>query len=176
MLDNPQGGNYYGGMIAAPVVGSIIEDTLRYLGVEPQYTESESGGADIEMPEVRGKSLEEAKNALVSAGLKYRVIGSGDSIVDQTPKPGVGLSSGSVGILYTESGAEEMVTVPDLSGMSSMDCNIALANSGLNFKVSGPGKTEQASSARAAKQEPAAGSTVAAGTIVSVEFRYASIE
>ena len=58
MLDNPQGGNYYGGMIAAPVVGSIIEDTLRYLGVEPQYTESESGGADIEMPEVRGKSLE----------------------------------------------------------------------------------------------------------------------
>lgn len=176
MLDNPQGGNYYGGMIAAPVVGSIIEDTLRYLGVEPQYTESESGGADIEMPEVRGKSLEEAKNALVSAGLKYRVIGSGDSIVDQTPKPGVGLSSGSVGILYTESGAEEMVTVSDLSGMSSMDCNIALANSGLNFKVSGPGKTEQASSARAAKQEPAAGSTVAAGTIVSVEFRYASIE
>jgi len=33
-LDNPRGESYYGGTIAAPVAGKIVEETLSYLGVE----------------------------------------------------------------------------------------------------------------------------------------------
>ena len=46
MLDEPSNGEYYGGRIAAPVVGKILEDTLRYLNVEPQYTEEERQAMD----------------------------------------------------------------------------------------------------------------------------------
>ena len=43
MLDEPQVANKYGGTIAAPVVGRILEESLDYLGVERQYTEEEAG-------------------------------------------------------------------------------------------------------------------------------------
>lgn len=177
LLDNPKGGNYYGGMIAAPVVGSIIEDSLRYMGIEPQYTDEEMRDADVIMPETRGKTLSEAKTLVTSKELKYQVIGNGDTVLDQTPKPGMGLSKGSVGILYTESTNEQMmVTVPDLSNMSISDCNYILANSSLNFKISGPGKADYSGGAFAKGQNPLPGTQVAAGTIVYVEFRHESIE
>ncbi len=176
LLDNPRGNEYYGGMIAAPVVGNIVNDTLRYLGVQPQYTQEEMTQSDILMPGVVGMSVEDAKKAITGASLKYQIIGEGETIIDQTPKAGVGLSSGAVGILYTVEGALTEVTVPDLTGMSSVDCNIALANCGLNFNVSGPGKTDTAGYALASSQEPAPGSVVPAGTIVNVQFRHTSAE
>ena len=177
LLDNPTGAEYYGGMIAAPVVGSIIEDTLRYLGVEPQYSEDEKQSSDINMPELRGKSLEEAQKIITDSGLKYHVVGEGGSIVDQTPKPGISLKNGSVVVLYTTEGVPmQTVTVPDLTGLSAADCNVVLNGSGLNFKIAGPGKSDVANNAHAVKQEPAAGTEVEEGSIVYVEFRYASVE
>lgn len=38
MLNHPTGHSYYGGQIAAPVAGRIIEDTLDYLNIERRYT------------------------------------------------------------------------------------------------------------------------------------------
>lgn len=177
ILDNPKGNEYYGGMIAAPVAGNIMKDILSYMGVEPQYTEDEAQSRDILMPEVRGVPRGDAVKAITSAGLKYQVFGEGDTVIDQTPKPGIGLSAGAVGILYTEeSGQEQSTVVPDLTNYNSVDCNILLAGSGLNFKVSGPGKTDTAGQALAVSQDPPAGTEVPMGTIVYVEFRYASIE
>jgi len=40
-LDNPRGESYYGGTIAAPVAGKIVEETLSYLGVERRYTDKD---------------------------------------------------------------------------------------------------------------------------------------
>ncbi len=176
LLDNPQGNEYYGGMIAAPVVGNIVNDTLRYLGVQPQYTQEEMTQSEILMPEVVGMNIEDAKKTILGASLKYQIIGEGDTVIDQTPKAGIGLSSGAVGVLYTQEGALTKVLVPDLTGMSSVDCNIALANCGLNFKVSGPGQTDTAGVTRAVSQEPAPGAEVDAGSLVYVQFRYESIE
>lgn len=36
MLDEPRGGAYYGGTVAAPVVREIVRKTLDYMGVKPQ--------------------------------------------------------------------------------------------------------------------------------------------
>jgi len=40
-LDYPTAHSYYGGVIAAPLVGKLIEDTLGYLGIEKHYTEED---------------------------------------------------------------------------------------------------------------------------------------
>ena len=77
LLDNPRGINYYGGVIAAPVVANIISDTLRYMGVEPQYKPGEDDNEGIMMPDVRGLTIAEAKSKLLSLGLKYQLIGEG---------------------------------------------------------------------------------------------------
>ncbi len=36
IVDEPQGGNYYGGSVAAPAFGKIARFALPYLGVPPQ--------------------------------------------------------------------------------------------------------------------------------------------
>lgn len=51
MIDEPEG-IYYGGTIAAPVVGKLFENILPYFGVNPEYKEGEtestfSGSSDL---------------------------------------------------------------------------------------------------------------------------------
>ena len=95
-------GEYYGGRIAAPVVGKIMEDTLRYLGVEQQFTEEEKESIDSFVPDVKGLNVENARKRLSAESLKYTVVGNGETVKDQMPKVGANLSANSVVILYTE--------------------------------------------------------------------------
>ena len=44
MLDTPSAGEIYGGIIAAPVVGNIMNDVLQYLGVERTLSSEENWG------------------------------------------------------------------------------------------------------------------------------------
>lgn len=170
MMDEPQVAVRYGGTIAAPVVGSLIEETLDYMGVERQYTESEAQNASTTVPEVRTMSVDEAKAAIEKAGFKVRVKGDGDKIADQLPKPGVSLIADSTVILYTEEIPKgSTVEVPNVVGMTAADARATLENCGLNFAVSGAGRA--ASGAIAVKQSIEAGDSVAPATVVSVEFR-----
>ncbi len=170
MMDEPQVAVRYGGTIAAPVVGSLIEETLEYLGVERQYTESEAETVSTNVPEVRGMSVEEAKNKIKSSGFKVRVKGEGEEVIDQLPKPGVSLMANSTIIIYTEEVPEDnYVTVPDITGMTPAAARQELEDYGLNFEVSGAGRA--LNSARAVKQSIAGGKRVAPATVISVEFR-----
>ena len=170
MMDEPQVAVRYGGTIAAPVVGSLIEETLDYLGIERQYTESEAENSSINVPEIRGMSLEEAKNKIKSSGFKVRVKGEGKEVIDQLPKPGVSIIADSTVIIYTEEVPENnYVTVPDITGMTPKAVRQELEDYGLNFEVSGAGRA--LSDARAVKQNIAAGERVAPATVISVEFR-----
>ncbi|MEG1441524.1 MAG: penicillin-binding transpeptidase domain-containing protein, partial [Oscillospiraceae bacterium] len=72
LLDDPQGSSYYGGQIAAPVVKNIMEETLRYLNVEPEYGEDEKKFVDIEVPDISGKTKEEATKILSEQELKIK--------------------------------------------------------------------------------------------------------
>ena len=41
-----------GGALAAPVVRNVLEESLKYLGIEPQYTEDELKTMDVPAPEL----------------------------------------------------------------------------------------------------------------------------
>lgn len=60
-IDEPSGANYYGGLIAAPVVSSVLTEVLPYLNIEPSLTEEEAALVDIAVPDFRGLSVESAK-------------------------------------------------------------------------------------------------------------------
>lgn len=171
MLDEPQVDNKYGGTIAAPLAGEVIEDVLNYLGIEKQYTDSEQPDIKIEVPDVRGMSEDEARTAIADKNLYVKVVGDGDSIADQLPKPGVMLNEKSTVILYTEKQEKtDMVTVPDLSGMSVSDARYTLELRGLNFEVAGTGHSEMGG-AYAVNQSVKAGESVLPATVIGVEFR-----
>ena len=171
MLDEPQVDNKYGGTIAAPLVGEIIEDSMNYLGIEKQYSSSEKPDEKIEIPDVRQLEEDEAKEVLSNAGLYVNAVGDGTIIVDQLPKPGIMISKGSTVVIYSEERDDsDMITVPNLEGCSVDDAEYTLAMCGLNFEVIGAGHSEVKGS-YAVRQSVAAGEKVAPATVIGVEFR-----
>lgn len=173
MMDEPQGAVKYGGTLAAPTVGAIIEDTLEYLGVERQYTDEELAQMSLTVPDVRGLTEKQATDRLQAENLKAKVVGEGESIVDQLPKPGASITSESTVILYmNEVDEENLVTVPNVVGLSLAEAKARLEAAGLNFEAIGAGHNDEA--AYAAKQTYAEGEKVHPATVVGVEFRHTS--
>lgn len=177
VIDEPAGGSYYGGQVAAPAVGKILQDTLNYLGVEPQYTEEEKTTIDVGVPEVSDLALSAAKKKLSDMGLKFTVIGGGDKVIRQMPSSGAVVNSGSVVVLYTENVEDNLVTVPDITGKALAQVKSRLSSAGLNLSIVGAGATGSSSERTvAATQTPAAGEKVPQGSIVKVEFRFKDVE
>ncbi len=171
MLDEPHGTNIYGGTIAAPVAGKIMNDILDYMGVERKYTEAELAEMDIAAPDAVGKEVESARQLIKSAGLTVRVVGDGETVERQVPLPTQSVPRGGTVILYTDAAAEqETAVVPSFAGMTLSQVNSAAAEARLNVKFSG-GSLETGGS-RAFSQSVSAGETVEWGTIVTVEFRF----
>ncbi|PAB58823.1 stage V sporulation protein D [Anaeromicrobium sediminis] len=107
VVDEPQGVRF-GSLTAAPAVGEILKDSLRYLEVEPQFNEEEVKEyekAEVSVPEIRNLPLKEAAQILSKNNLRYEtepmnVENSDITIIDQFPKPGAKVLENSVIILY----------------------------------------------------------------------------
>lgn len=171
MLDHPTGHSYYGGQIAAPVAGKIIEDTLDYLNIERRYTEKdeEMMAEEVFVPDIRDKTINEAKLVLREYGLDYRIEGddsSGDiKVKEQTPKPGIVISKQSTVIVYTYNPEnKKTVKVPDLTKKTVEEATKALKNIGLNIKINGVGS--------AISQNVNPGEKVQEGEVIAVDFIY----
>lgn len=174
MMDEPQTANKYGGTIAAPVVGRVVEEILEYMGVERQYTQEEAKSISVAIPDVREQKVEEAKRVIEKKGLSIKISGQGKVVLDQLPKPGVLVSEKSTVIVYTQERDEgKKIAVPDLMGLSPEQAKKRLADAGLNCEIAGAGlsNTEGAS---AFKQSIPAGTMVEPATVVSVEFRHSA--
>lgn len=168
LIDEPTAGQFYGGTISAPVCSKIMADVLPYLGYEPQYTDDELKQLAISVPDTVGDELSAAKGKITNAGLTYRVVGNGETVVRQLPESGNSVSSGGMVIIYTSETSDQNVTVPNLTGMTATEANTAAASAGVNIEFSGNTTT---SGLKSYKQSVDAGSSVPAGTIVTVYFR-----
>ena len=170
LLDDPssESGIYIsGGQMAAPVVGKMMADILPYLGVEPEYSDSELAAADRTVPEISGMSLTEARSALTEAGLNCRVIGDGDTVTDQLPRAGAVIASGSEVLLYAgQSPSPVEETMPDLRGLSYEAAIEKLHGLGL-YVTAGNGVTD-AQSELISGQSIAPGESVEHGTVIEV--------
>lgn len=168
MLDEPKGSNYYGGVISAPVNSKIMADVLPYLGYEPSYTEEELKKLAIEVPDTTGLGVDDAKGKLTTAKLQYKIVGSGEKVIRQLPEAGNKVISGGVVMLYTEQSENTTVTVPDFRGLTATEANTAAANAGVNIEFSGNTAT---GGLKAYNQSVAPGTSVEAGSIITVYFR-----
>ncbi len=173
LLDEPNGSYRYGGTIAAPVAGDVMEAILPYLGVEPQYTEEELSKMNKSTPDLVGKEIANAKLRAESSGLTVRVQGEGTTVLKQVPSAGTTIPAGGTVVLYTdEESQEKTVTVPDFTGMSVTKANSTAASYGLNIQLAG--LSTDSSEAFAAEQSIAPGTKVMRGTVIKVEFLYDS--
>ena len=121
LLDEPMGDQYYGGQISAPVVAKIMEETLQYYGIEPQYSPEEEEKMETTVPNVVGKTAQEAEKALAGFNLSVRVSGSGQTVSRQDPAEGAHVREGSTVTIYMENEEEGTTTVvvPNVIGKNS---------------------------------------------------------
>lgn len=153
----------YGGTTAAPFARQILEDVLPYLGYQPDEGEDSE---PVQVPDVTGQPLWEARRTLSSMGLKVLDDGGSGSVTAQMPSAGATLRTGGQMMLYTYDEAlpetETLVCVPDVSGKSIASAASLLRQRGLEMEIDGSGF--------AVSQEPAAGSFFAPDSVVLVHF------
>ncbi|MCT2538063.1 stage V sporulation protein D [Aquibacillus koreensis] len=102
-IDNPKNTIQFGGVVAAPIVGNIIGDSLRALGVEPREDglEKDYKWPDqplVEVPDLIGLSKNDLQKYLINLSIESN--GTGDYIVDQMPKAGVKIEQGEEVRIY----------------------------------------------------------------------------
>ena len=102
LVDEPQVSSAFGSTVVGPIIKTVMKNCLQYLGVEPDYSGEESNVAtDIEVPNIVGLSLPEAKAQLKKAGLSYSSDGTG-KVVNQMPKAGEIIDSKTTVLIYTD--------------------------------------------------------------------------
>ncbi len=163
----PQTKNYYGGKIAAPVVSQILSEVLPYMNI-PSNDIATAKEDLISTPNVKNKTLSNAKEILEKAGLKYEYSGSADDIItEQMPASGTQLKKGGIVMLYSEKNKERKEQeVPDLKGVTYERAKNILASKKLNISSTGDGIV--------IAQNPKAGSKVEEGTVISVTLQEAA--
>ncbi|MDQ0286319.1 stage V sporulation protein D (sporulation-specific penicillin-binding protein) [Desulfofundulus luciae] len=168
VVGEPRGQEYHGGEVAAPAFGAVVRDTLRYLGV-PEDPGRESRHAPPEqddlvvVPNVVGFPVADARWLLQERGLRSWSPGKTGLVTGQEPSAGKRVSPGTtVSLQIVTSQPPEQRVIPDLSGLTVKKAGSILEELGLKFKASGSGV--------AVRQRPGAGSRVAPGTTVFVEF------
>ena len=162
-----------GGAMAALSAGPLIADILDYLGVEKVYTDS--AYADVMVPQTVGLSLADAQKLLQSKGLSYRVVGDGTAVTDQLPSYGVSIPGNSEVVLYLgEEKPTEQVEVPDLTRLTLSAVEKALAERNLYLRPTG--STSYSDATISVSQSIEAGTMVAPGTVIEVQFMDTSIQ
>lgn len=153
----------YGGTTAAPFAGQILSDVLPYLGCK---TVSDAERMEREVPDLTGLSLAQARQLASEEGFRVLDDGNGAVVTAQMPGAGAKLIAGGQMMLYTYTDnppePEQVVCVPDVLGQSLAQAATLLRQRGLEMQIEGSGY--------AVRQEPAAGSYAAQGSIVRVNF------
>lgn len=98
-IDNPKKTALLSSYTTTPIARRILLDIIDALGIEKQEGEVEkdyewNDTVTYEVPNVKGKSLSDAKKMLVNFQVEYS--GSGEKVIEQTPEPGTMQEDGGV--------------------------------------------------------------------------------
>ena len=172
MVDDPQGENFYGSQVAAPVCTEVLSNVLPYMGLLPEYTDEELAQLEVAVPNEEYLSVDEARATLEALMLDVKVVGEGDTVLRQNPS-GVTIERGGQIVLYTDNvTSEETVIVPDVEGYGKEMAREILHSVGLNMTIEGSAANEENSLAEPSNMT---GRTVTVGTPITVTFRQSAI-
>ncbi|MFD2133032.1 stage V sporulation protein D [Pseudogracilibacillus auburnensis] len=102
-IDNPKNTVQFGGVVAAPIVGTMIEDSLRVMnvpirkdGLDKKYTWPDQ--PKVEVPDLIGLTREDLLHDM--SNFDIEVHGDGDYIIDQSPEAGIKMDEGATIRIY----------------------------------------------------------------------------
>ena len=167
-LYDPPANNHQGGTLAGPVVSQMLSEILPYLGIPSSETADSNSSDAITVPNVKEKTVTEAKKTLEDAGFTAKTYVKGDSnsilVSEQNPKPGSQLSKDSIVVLYgSDSNVATSISVPDLKGLTASQAKTTLRDKNLNINIEGSGYVST--------QEYSKDEQVPEGTIIKVTLK-----
>lgn len=167
-LYDPPANNHQGGTLAGPVVSQMLSEILPYLGIPSSETADSNSSDAITVPNVKEKTVTEAKKTLEDAGFTVKTYVKGDPnsilVSEQNPKPGSQLSKDSIVVLYgSDSNVATSISVPDLKGLTASQAKTTLREKNLNINIEGSGYVST--------QEYSKDEQVPEGTIIKVTLK-----
>lgn len=164
-LYDPVGESGHGGAtLCAPAVGSILDESLRYLDIAPDYTLQENSIKELVVPDITGMNVSEAQKTLEEKGFKMGsdITLKGDEVIkEQIPKSGASLMEGSYIYIYINDDKKQTTSVPDVRNLSLEKAIGSLQAKKLNVRVVGNGYV--------LSQEPAVDTALDKGSIVTIK-------
>ena len=158
-----------GGVMAAPTVGAVMADILPYLGVKHNYTEEDAAGKVVVLEDMTGLAPEEAQKLLKEQGLTCILRGTAETVTAQLPVAGQSVPGDSQIILYLGiEPEEEMVAVPDFTGMTRQQASDTAGALGLYVLVTG--NNEISPNVTVTAQSAPKDTKVSAGTTIELLF------
>lgn len=152
----------YGSTTAAPFAGEILASALSYLNVPP--SDPDVSYAEVTVPDITGLTISAARRTLAQEGLEMICDDVADTVRSQLPPAGASLVVGGHVMAYTaeteEVSPQELVCVPDFTGLGDVDAVRMGRLRGLEITLTGTGICVE--------QTPAAGEYVAPGATVEV--------
>ncbi len=135
-------GDMGGAATPAPAMKQILENIIEYEDIQPDYEgaakDSEEADTSYTVKDYTNSNLKTTIDELIGLDIDFEIIGSGDTVANQSPAGGTRLDQKPTKILLniTNNNNSELVPVPDVTGMSVDNAKKMLEASGFNVNVS----------------------------------------
>jgi beta-lactam-binding protein with PASTA domain/predicted Ser/Thr protein kinase len=132
------------------------------------------GTSGVPVPDLSGKTVQEAETALTTAGLtlggateEFNDTVEVGVIFDQTPEPGVELEKGGAVKVVVSKGTE-MAVVPDLVGLTETDASRLAQSAGFDLDVPEREPSKDVEKGKVIRQTPEAAQEAAKGSLITL--------
>ena len=172
VVDEPTSTVKYGSVVAAPYISELMEKVLPYLEYKSNIEET-----SLTVDNYVGMNVNSAVKKLKEAKIAYEVIGSGDTVISQTPSSGdvVTVSLSKI-ILYTVNSESDWVRVPNLIGLSSSEAISKATNAGLSIKLIGTGSISPDGYDKTVEQSLPPDSVIKRGSVIVLRIIHEGFE
>ena len=156
---------------------AVSSDPSKGTKVDPGTTVTvhfSTGSATVKVPDLEGKTQEDARKALKEAGLEGGNTTLEDSssvakdrVIYTDPSAGTSVERGTTVNLVLSTGN---TSVPDISGQDESTAKKTIEDAGLKFKRGDDVTSAEVEQGKAVSSDPAAGSSASAGDTITVHF------
>lgn len=140
-VEDPSTGVYYGGQVATPLLKNLLSELFVYMDSKA-YADKYTERSTVIVPELRGKTIKEAKEILDKYNLELDIQGDDNKVVNMTPYPGALVYEGSkISVNLKDSTKDDsLVIMPNLLNKSKEEAIEILEYLGLKeYTINGEG-------------------------------------
>ena len=147
----------------APITKELMQKLIKYENIEPSYQTEQTasaGQSQVTVGSYVGDTLFNVLSDIDAQGLKYKVIGNGNTVTKQVPESGTKVDADTQILVYVEKGENDTgnIAVPNVKGKTYDEAKAAIEATGLTCTLNGEStegvveKTEPVSGVRLAAQ------------------------